>query len=74
MSGLRTSAEYTTASEDEEETDTAPSTAEQSPQPFAQHSTITDSEAEKVGRSTQAHLDQGMREVVARAKALGVRE
>lgn len=72
-SGLRTSAEYTTASEDEGESDVTPSTADQSPRPFAQHRKTTDAEAEKAAQAAQAQLDQGMQKVLAKANEMQVR-
>lgn len=72
-SAVRTSAEYTTASEDGNDsgTDTEPSTAEQSPRPFVAH-TSTDSEAKRLAEKTQLELDQDMQKVREKAEELRV--
>lgn len=66
------SGEYTTASEDEGETDTQPSTAEQSPTPYLHHQQTTDSEARRLSQKVQADMDQDLQRVLAKAKDLQV--
>lgn len=71
-SAVRTSGEYATASEDEHDTDTEPSTAEQSPRPFVRHAGTTDAEAKELAQKTQKDLDHDMQKVLAKAEELRV--
>lgn len=69
---MRSSVEYTTASEDDAESDAGRSSAGRSPQPFLNDSQTSDKDARRMAQIAQAGLDEDMQKILSKANELRV--